>query len=334
MKKKYYDVTFNKLSSLVRQGWINWRINAKRLEDDTEHIFGTQVLAVAMANNYYDKYQDLDISKILLMLANHEIGEAVIGDITPLQKEATTKKEKELIAVRSLTAGIENGNVFEKLFVDFDYQETDEAFFSYQCDKAQCDLRSKSYDLDKCGADLSNQEGNPALNSSKIRQLIAEGNTISELWIKYDLDAYPYDDQFKEVITDTLNYNINNDNINPVFKVTLEANKYMNREIATRDDKRNISYADIITGAEFLAMSEIENADKMKKVVALIVFNIIHTFNDRTLINELKGQSKALYAEAIALQSNEAKLANYYLQLELVKAMKPCEYIAYYKKLS
>ena len=72
----------------------------------------------------------------------------------------------------------------------------------------------------------------------------------------------------------------------------------------------------------------------MKKVVALIVFNIIHTFNDRTLINELKGQSKALYAEAIALQSNEAKLANYYLQLELVKAMTPCEYIAYYKKLS
>ena len=332
-KKDYYDATFNKLSSLVRQGWINWRINAKRLESDTEHIFGTQILAIAMFNNYYEKYGSLDISKIILLLVNHEIGEAKIGDITPLQKEAQTKQEKELIAVQELTANIRNGKIFEKLFIDFDYKESKEAFFSYQCDKAQCDLKSKAYDLFKKGADLSNQEGNPALNSSKIRQLIADGNTISELWIKYDIDAYPYDDQFREVLIDTLNINVNKGNINSVFKATLEANKYMNRVIDTEGDYRSISYADIITGAEFLAISNIKDVDVMKKTVSLIVFNIINAFDDKTLVNSLSGQSKELYEEAKAQKTPEAKYANYYLQLAFVKTMGSKDYSAYYKRL-
>ena len=59
------------------------------MERVAEHIFGVQMLSIAMKSEY--RY-DVDIMKVIFMLAIHEIGETAIGDLTQFQ---ISKEEKE-----------------------------------------------------------------------------------------------------------------------------------------------------------------------------------------------------------------------------------------------
>lgn len=58
----------NKLKKLIRTGWLDWNVKAERLESVAEHIYGVQMLALAM-NSQYD--YDVDINKVIKMLAVH-----------------------------------------------------------------------------------------------------------------------------------------------------------------------------------------------------------------------------------------------------------------------
>ena len=90
---KYY-VMCNKLKNVIRTGWKNWNVERERVESVAEHIFGVQMLAIAMKSEY--EY-DIDIMKVVFMLAVHELGEIVIGDLTmfEISKEEKAKREKE-----------------------------------------------------------------------------------------------------------------------------------------------------------------------------------------------------------------------------------------------
>ncbi len=85
-----YYVICNRLKDIIRTGWKDWHVQRERIESVAEHIFGTQMLAIAMKSEY--KY-DVDISKVICMLAVHELGEAVIGDLTQFEID-TKDKEK------------------------------------------------------------------------------------------------------------------------------------------------------------------------------------------------------------------------------------------------
>ena len=85
---KYY-VLCNKLKNTIRTGWKDWNVERDRLESVAEHIFGVQMLAIAMKSEY--KY-DIDIMKVIFMLKVHELEEIYIGDLTQFQ---ITKEEKE-----------------------------------------------------------------------------------------------------------------------------------------------------------------------------------------------------------------------------------------------
>ena len=51
---KYY-VLCNKLKDVIRTGWKVWNVERERLESVAEHIFGVQMLAIAMKSEYeYD----------------------------------------------------------------------------------------------------------------------------------------------------------------------------------------------------------------------------------------------------------------------------------------
>lgn len=85
---KYY-VICNRLKNIIRTGWKNWNVQRERIESIAEHIFGTQMLAIAMKSEYH---YDVDIAKVILMLAIHELGETIIGDLTQFQ---ISKDDKE-----------------------------------------------------------------------------------------------------------------------------------------------------------------------------------------------------------------------------------------------
>jgi len=43
-----YYVLCNKLKNVIRTGWKDWNVKRDRLESVAEHIYGVQMLAIAM----------------------------------------------------------------------------------------------------------------------------------------------------------------------------------------------------------------------------------------------------------------------------------------------
>lgn len=190
-----YYVTCNKLKNVIRTGWIDWKVSKERVESVAEHIFGTLMLAIAMKSEF--EY-DIDIMKVIYMLAIHELGEAIIGDLTQFQISREEKETIEHEAVHNILKDLVNGDYIEELFLEFDNKETKEAKFAYQCDKLECDIQCKLYDLEGC-VDLNNQDGNDTLNDSEVKELLSSGKSWSEMWLEFGQNRYNYDENFLAV---------------------------------------------------------------------------------------------------------------------------------------
>ena len=199
-----YYVICNKLKNIIRTGWKDWNVKKERLESVAEHIFGTQMLAIAMKSEYQ---YDIDIMKVIFMLAIHELGETIIGDLTQFQISKDEKIKIEHDAVKEILSNLLEKKQIEELFLEFDSHKTKEAMFAYQCDKLECDLQSKLYDEEGC-VDLNHQENNKTMDNKLVKQLLQEGNSWSEMWLKFGQSIYPYDDNFIAVSNYALNNNI------------------------------------------------------------------------------------------------------------------------------
>ena len=191
---KYY-VLCNKLKNVIRTGWMDWKVQRDRIESVAEHIFGVQMLAIAMKSEF--EY-DIDIMKVIYMLAIHELGETVIGDLTQFQIDKIQKEKIEHEAVHKILSSLIDGEQIEKLFLEVDAHETPEAMFAYQCDKLECDIQCKLYDQEKC-VDLSHQEGNNTTNDETVKKLLDSGKSWSDMWLEFGQSRYPYDENFLAV---------------------------------------------------------------------------------------------------------------------------------------
>lgn len=198
-----YYVLCNRLKNTIRTGWKDWNVQKDRLESVAEHIYGVQMLAIAMHSEFN---YDIDIKKVIFMLAIHELGETVIGDLTHFQISKEEKEKIEHEAVHKILSNLMNGEQIEELFLEFDAHQTKEALFAYQCDKLECDLQCKLYDQEDC-VDINNQSANETFKDDKVQQLLKEGNSWSTMWMKFGQDLYPYDENFLSVS----NYAIKND---------------------------------------------------------------------------------------------------------------------------
>ena len=101
-----------------------------------------------------------------------------------------------IIPLGKILKNLISGEELENLFLEFDKHETKEALFAYQCDKLECDIQSKLYDE---FVDLNNQEGNETVNNNLVQEIMAEGGTFSDMWIKFGQRKYPYDENFMAV---------------------------------------------------------------------------------------------------------------------------------------
>ena len=191
---KYY-VLCNKLKNVIRQGWIDWNVKKERLESVAEHIFGVQMLAIAMHSEFQ---YNIDIQKVIYMLAIHELEEIVIGDLTLFQISKDEKDNLGYDAVIKLLDGLVNKDEIINYIVEFNECKTSEAIFANQCDKLECDLQCKLYDEEGC-VDLQSQEGNTTLNNSLVQELLSKGCSWSEMWMEFGQRKYNYDEDFMEV---------------------------------------------------------------------------------------------------------------------------------------
>jgi len=191
---KYY-VLCNKLKYVIRTGWKDWQVKRERLESVAEHIYGVQMLAIAM----YSEYQyDIDIMKVIFMLAIHELEEISIGDLTQFQ---ISKEEKEIIghkAVEEILKDLVKKDLIENLVWEFDERKTKEALFAHYCDKLECDIQCKLYDEEGC-VDITKQEDNTTFDVPEVQELLKKGESWSEMWIDFGQSKYNYDNNFLEV---------------------------------------------------------------------------------------------------------------------------------------
>ena len=190
-----YYVMCNKLKNIIRTGWLNWNVKRERLESVAEHVFGVQMLALAINSEYN---YDIDITKVIYMLAIHEIGETIIGDLTRFQISEEDKKKIEHNAVGKVLEPLKDKEYIKNLFIEFDEGKTKEAKFAYQCDKLECDLQSKLYDQENC-VNLKDQENNSTKDHPLVKKLLDEGNSWSSMWLKFSQESYPYDENFKSI---------------------------------------------------------------------------------------------------------------------------------------
>ena len=191
-----YYLICNKLKDVIRTGWKDWNVQRDRIESVAEHIYGVQMLAIAMYSEY--EYNDVDICKVIFMIAIHELGETVIGDLTRFQISKAEKEEREHRAVHNILKKLLSGEQIEELFLEFDAHKTKEAMFAYQCDKLECDLHCKLYDQEHC-VDLKNQSNNKTFKDEHVQRLLKEVNSWSDMWMKFGQDVYPYDENFRAV---------------------------------------------------------------------------------------------------------------------------------------
>ena len=196
-----FYVMCNKLKDIVRTGWKVWEIKRERLESIAEHIYGVQMLAIAMWSEY--KY-DIDIMKVITMIAVHETEELVIGDFTPFQMSKEEKNKIGNIAVKKIFSVLTNAQSIENLIYEFNDRKTKEAKFAHFCDKLECDIQCKLYD-EECKVNMNNQKALKSINNQYVNKLVENSSSLSEMWIKYGQNKASYDDNFLSVSNYVLN---------------------------------------------------------------------------------------------------------------------------------
>lgn len=190
-----YYVLCNKLKNVIRSGWKVWNVKRERLESVAEHVYGVQQLAIAMWSQY--RY-DLDIFKVLFMLAVHELEETAIGDLTLWDISAEEKLCRGHQAVHMILNDLLEKKQIESLILEFDSKKTLESQFAYYCDKLEFDIQSKLYGEEGC-VDLGKQEGNVVFHDSTVQRLLNDGRDWASMCLAFSREKYGYDSHFTEV---------------------------------------------------------------------------------------------------------------------------------------
>lgn len=192
---KYY-VFCNRLKNLIRKGWLDWKVDAERLESVAEHVYGVQMLAIAMKSEFS---YDIDIEKVLKMLAIHETEEIIIGDLTLFDIDREEKSKIGHVAVEKIFSSLVEKDEYKKLIFEFDERETKEAKFAYFCDKLEADLQARIYDLEGKIQTSQIKKNDRYLKSADVQKLIDSGLSWGQMWIKFGQDRYNYDENFLSV---------------------------------------------------------------------------------------------------------------------------------------
>ena len=199
-----YYLLCDKLKQIIRKGWLDWNVEAEVVERIAEHIYSTQMLAIGMYQAYG---YDLDLFKVIFMLAIHETEEIIIGDKTLFEISKQVKEKIGHDAVHYIFTQILSAPALEQIILEFDERKTKEAKFAYSCDKMDWDLKAKLYG-DRKYVNLDHQQNNPVIDDPRVTKWFNKGLTFGEMALKFGQEMYGYDDNFMEVSNYALSNNL------------------------------------------------------------------------------------------------------------------------------
>lgn len=242
-----YYLYNSRLKDKNRSGWDkdHWNIKSNRIERIAEHIVSTILLAIVMEsemgyNNENDDNRNIDLDEVIKMLSVHEIGETIIGDITPFDgKTPEQKHDIEYKAVQHVIGNLNDKTELLELFSTFESHISNESIFSYFCDKLDADLQSKYYQETNQHRNLNDQETNKVMNLDITKQLISEGaKTPFDIWYAYDKKIYTIKHEYREfgdLLTFVRDNNMIRERLQPVIEkvqLTGEEHSFLTDEIS------------------------------------------------------------------------------------------------------
>jgi len=190
-----------RLKYKIRSGWdeTHWNVSKERLESVAEHIYGTCILALSIDSEFET---NLDIDKIIKMLVLHELGEVIIGDITPFDNITPEEKTKrEHAAMKDVLGDLVKNEEYFALLLEFDEKKTREAVFAYLCDKLEADIQAKVYQDMGCQNPLDEQEKNVVFKNESIQQMLQDGaKTAFDIWYEWDKALFADDEKFSALL--------------------------------------------------------------------------------------------------------------------------------------
>jgi len=132
----------NKLKTLKRQGWIQIGLKSNEIESVADHSFRLAIITLFLKDYWEEK--GLDGQKMVNMALIHDLGESIIGDITPRDK-IIDKLSKEKQAVNDLINLTEFFNGFKDIWEEFIEEKSEEAKIVLQLDKLEMALQALDY---------------------------------------------------------------------------------------------------------------------------------------------------------------------------------------------
>ncbi len=190
-----------RLKYKIRSGWdeTHWNVSKERLESVAEHVYGTCILALSIDSEFET---NLNVDKIIKMLVLHELGEVIIGDITPFDNITPEEKMKrEHAAMKDVLGDLVKNEEYFALLLEFDAKKTREAVFAHLCDKLEADIQAKVYQDMGCQNPLDEQKKNVAFKSESIQQMLQDGaKTAFDIWYEWDKALFADDEKFSALL--------------------------------------------------------------------------------------------------------------------------------------
>lgn len=138
----------SKLKHLPRTGWLRHGIDAP--ETVASHSWQMAIMALKLAQNQ----KGYDFNKVIKLCLCHDLGESVIGDITPDDVRYADKNISEQKAIDVISEECDFREL-KALFQEYEANQTPEAQLANDLDKLDMYAQSINYEAKYPGKDLS-----------------------------------------------------------------------------------------------------------------------------------------------------------------------------------
>jgi putative hydrolase of HD superfamily len=134
------------LKQLFRQGWLRAGrpVPKEWCESVADHSFSVALLALVLAQDYFPQ---LDADRVVKLALIHDVAEARIGDITPMDNIPEEQKlAAERKAMEELFEAFPNRDRYLALWEEQAARKTPEARLVHQIDKLEMVLQASVYE--------------------------------------------------------------------------------------------------------------------------------------------------------------------------------------------
>lgn len=148
--------TIGRLKTLERTGWVRAKID--RPETVASHMYRMAVMSACVDNTTASSdgasLPPLNLQHCTLMAIAHDMGEALVGDITPhdgvSNQDKFCREETAMKHIRDvLLGGNEFGHLFYNLWLEYEAQETPESQLVKQFDKLEMIVQAYEYEREQ-----------------------------------------------------------------------------------------------------------------------------------------------------------------------------------------